>query len=104
MKSWDKVFKPRIPGATRFRKLQVWIPFAMLGVILCAGVVGFEASKGLKAKPFDPRLRNAPSTVISPMDPAYRGYIPDDAVIPAKDGFYLPDASGGFKKLEKQAP
>ena len=84
--------------------MQAWIPFAMMGVILCAGVVGFEASKGMRHKPFDPRLLNAPSTIISPMDPAYRGYIPDDAVIPARDGFYLPDNAGGFKKLEEQTP
>ena len=97
----EVVFNPRVPGATGFRRRQLWIPFAMFGAILCSGVLGFEASKGLKSRPFDPRLENASSTVISPMDPTYRGYIPEDAIIPTQDGFYVPEATGGFKKLEK---
>jgi hypothetical protein len=35
------------------------------------------------------------------MDPHFEGYLPGDAVIPTKDGIYVADREGRFRKLSR---
>ena len=65
-----------------------------MSLIIClifAGVIGIDYSKNHDKAPFDPRKDYASSLVTDPMDDSYKGYIPQDAVILAPDGIYMPD-------------
>jgi hypothetical protein len=83
-------------AVARDRKLTIAV--SLMVCILCAGIIGIEAELPSKA---DPRTENAPQAIVSPMDPHFEGYLPDDAVIPAKDGIYVTDHEGRFKKLSR---
>lgn len=71
-------------------------------LLLCAGVITSDVSFKGEEEPFDPRKTNAPTRTISPLDPSYRGFIPNDAVIPTPEGFFIPDEKGGFEKLPEE--
>ena len=83
-------------AVARDRKFTIGL--SLVVCIFCAGIIGIDAEYPSKA---DPRIDNAPTATPSPMDPHYPGYIPNDAVIPTKDGIYVTDRDGRFKKLSK---
>ena len=65
-----------------------------------AGVVSYEAIDPGNQAPYDPRTEAPAGVTIDPMDPDYIGYVPNDAVIPTRDGFFVPDPEAhGFKKV-----
>ena len=86
----------RLLNSVADKDLARWIAALFLAaLILCAGVVTMDSAK--EREPFDPRKTHAPTRTISPLDASYRGFIPEDAVIPTPEGFFGPDGKGGFK-------
>lgn len=80
----------------RDRKITIAVSLAVC--LLCAGIIGIKAELPTKG---DPRMENVPAATVLPMDPHFEGYLPNDAVIPTRDGIYITDSEGKFKKLSK---
>jgi len=81
------------------RDRKVTIGLSLFICLLFAGVIGYDYSREVGRRPFDPRMERAEKQASRPMSPTYTGYVPRDAVIPGTDGIFVVDDEGGFKKV-----
>ncbi|MHC4942345.1 MAG: hypothetical protein ACYTG7_04935 [Planctomycetota bacterium] len=96
-KGSENAVKPQF-NATRDRHITIGVSLVLC--IIFAGVIGFDYAREKPAIK-DPRPERAASLAVDPMNPSYEGYVPFDAVIPTKEGIFIPDGKGNFKKVTR---
>lgn len=100
MSSWIKDFYDWTQSKDSKSHLQWTAVLTLVVLVGLAGVISDDSTMSKKS-PKDPRLLNAESVTINPMDEDYMGCVPKDAIIVTKEGFYQPnDDTEGFKKLK----
>jgi hypothetical protein len=82
------------------RDRHITIGISLFLCVIFAGVIGFDYARE-KPDFKDPRPERVSTHAENPMNPNYEGYIPDDAVIPTKEGIFIPDGKGNFRKVSK---